>query len=119
MAYNDRALFFKSGCISAALCVLLGTFGAHGLRDKIEPQLLKTWETAVHYQFIHSLALIAVSLSPKSPQLAGYLFLAGNIIFAGSLYAYVLTRIKKFGIITPIGGLAFLFGWIVFAVKGV
>jgi len=104
--------------LSITLCIDHNII-SHGFRDKIEPLLLKTWETAVHYHFIHSLALIAVSLSPKSPQLAGYLFLAGNVLFSGSLYLLVLTRFKKLGIITPFGGLAFLFGWIVFAVKGI
>jgi uncharacterized membrane protein YgdD (TMEM256/DUF423 family) len=104
------------GAVFGFFGVTLGAFGAHGLRDKLEPRMLEVFQTGVHYQMIHALALLflGVATSPAiqgSTDTVGYLFTAGIVIFSGSLYALATTNIKMFGAITPIGGLAFLAGW--------
>mmetsp|Transcript_22401 Transcript_22401/g.56007 ORF Transcript_22401/g.56007 Transcript_22401/m.56007 type:complete len:119 (-) Transcript_22401:82-438(-) len=100
-----------------ALAVCLGAFGAHGLKGKVDPALIKTWETAAHYHLIHSAALLALTtaapgvLSKRALKTAPPLLLAGTIVFSGSLYALVLTGQKKLGAVTPIGGLMLVAGW--------
>ena len=101
------------------LGVTLGAFGAHALKDKFkEEKYIKNWETAVSYQFTHTFAIaltgILMHLLDTSSILswAMYLFVAGIIIFSGSLYILSLTGIKKLGAITPIGGLCLLAGWV-------
>ena len=109
--------FFLSGTIAAFLSVALGAFAAHGLKELLSPQYLLTFKTAVEYQFFHSLALILVALAmilkPDMRHLAkaGWSILLGIILFSGSLYILAVTNIKMFGMITPIGGIAFLIGW--------
>lgn len=99
------------------LSVMIGAFGAHALKSTLEAnQRLETFETAVQYQFYHSLALILLGLiilhAPhKAYSISGIGFIAGIIIFPGSLYTLSLSGITKFGAITPIGGLAFIVGW--------
>ncbi|MCB1666819.1 MAG: DUF423 domain-containing protein [Porticoccaceae bacterium] len=106
--------------ISGFLGVALGAFGAHALRGHVEPQLLSVWQTAVQYQMFHVLALLAVLImmarQPRANKLylVGSLFSAGIIVFSGSLYVLVLTGIKQLGMITPIGGVLLLLGWLVF-----
>eukprot|EP01098_Paradermamoeba_levis_P008953 TRINITY_DN3697_c0_g1_i1.p1 TRINITY_DN3697_c0_g1~~TRINITY_DN3697_c0_g1_i1.p1 ORF type:complete len:143 (+),score=26.35 TRINITY_DN3697_c0_g1_i1:50-430(+) len=119
------AFWFRVGCVSAALGVTLGAFGAHGLKNRVKDVgLLKTWETAAHYQFIHSFGLIFLSMAPSSHSsnslvnLTGALFSTGIVLFSGSLYLLVLTENKKLGIITPFGGLAFIAAWLAMAYKG-
>jgi uncharacterized membrane protein YgdD (TMEM256/DUF423 family) len=97
------------------MCVALGAFGAHGLRQWVEPPLLETWQTAVSYQFYHTLALLVLAL-PGLPQVRGVLmarwcFAVGMVLFSGSLYVLVLSGARWLGIITPIGGLALMLGW--------
>ncbi|RYG44958.1 DUF423 domain-containing protein [bacterium] len=105
------------GAALAAAGVALGAFGAHGLKGRVDAALIPTWETAAHYHQYHALALIVLGLMPASKQknLAANLLLAGLLIFAGSLYAYVLSGIKVLGAITPIGGALLIGGWIVLA----
>jgi uncharacterized membrane protein YgdD (TMEM256/DUF423 family) len=96
--------------------VALGAFGAHGLRGRLTPDMLGVFETGVRYQLIHAVALLAVAglmdrLSGSLVTAAGWLFLAGMVLFSGSLYLLALTGITILGAITPIGGLAFLAGW--------
>ncbi|MBB6453893.1 uncharacterized membrane protein YgdD (TMEM256/DUF423 family) [Salirhabdus euzebyi] len=103
--------------INGFLSVALGAFGAHGLEGKLSEKMLKTWEKAVQYQMFHTMALfIAAVLSLKLTNVsfngASWFFVAGIILFSGSLYIYSTTGIKTFAMITPIGGLAFLIGWI-------
>lgn len=110
-------LFLIIAAVLGATGVLLGAFAAHGLRGKLADNLFNAFETGVTYQFYHALALLALALWIKqsnSPWLiaSGYLWLAGVILFSGSLYAMALTGIKWFGPITPIGGLLFILGWI-------
>ncbi len=119
--------FIIAGAINAAIAVAFGAFGAHALKEKLSEHYLAIWETAVQYQMFHALALLAVGIL-MSPSLfgsvtqlswAGYLILAGIIIFSGSLYVLSLTGIGILGAITPIGGVAFIAGWIMLIVAAV
>ncbi|MFA9556434.1 DUF423 domain-containing protein [Evansella sp. AB-rgal1] len=112
-------LFLMLGSISGFLFVALGAFGAHALKPKLEAAgYLETFQTAVQYQMIHTLAIIAVAILTQYLGAtgllhgAGWSFFIGIIIFSGSLYVLSLTGISVLGAITPIGGLAFLVGWI-------
>lgn len=110
--------FFLFTGLSGLVSVVLGAFGAHILRDKIEENLLHAFETAVNYQMTHTLALFGVCLLMQvwgvkaALQYAGYGFILGIILFSGSLYGLALTGSKWLGPITPIGGLAFIVGWV-------
>ncbi|MBW2185299.1 MAG: hypothetical protein BA874_04870 [Desulfuromonadales bacterium C00003068] len=116
-------VFIVLGSLNAFISVALGAFGAHGLRYKVTSELLVTWEKAVDYQMYHALALLIIALSIKlwpdvrRVRTAGFLFFVGIVLFSGSLYALVLTEIRMLGIITPIGGVAFLWGWILFGLS--
>ncbi len=113
----DRT-FFILAALFGALAVGFGAFGAHALRDRLTPDLLVTFETGVRYQMYHALALFAVVMAisrwPDSSlaNWAGWLFVAGILIFSGSLYALALSGQRWLGAITPIGGVAFIAGWI-------
>jgi len=98
------------------LGVALGAFGAHGLKNVLSEPMKAVYQTGVHYQLIHGLAIFVVAwLSAKTGQptvgAAGWFFVAGVVLFSGSLYALSLSGIRLFGIITPLGGLCFLAGW--------
>lgn len=110
-------LFLLFGAINGFLAVALGAFGAHGLEAKLTEKQLNTWEKAVNYQMFHTGALLVTGLlmakfQSASLTWAGWMFLIGIILFSGSLYIYSTTSIKTFAMITPIGGVAFLIGWI-------
>ncbi len=113
--------FIALGALSAAIAVALGAFGAHGLKTLLTPELLAIWKTAAQYQLIHSLGLMLVGALALHPthqagtRIAGYLLLAGVLVFSGSLYALTLTGIRALGAITPLGGLAFISAWLVLA----
>lgn len=113
-------LFILAGTISGFISVALGAFAAHGLKEQLSPLLLNTFKTGVEYQFMHALALILIAIvmhikpTIKLYQTAGIAFLIGILLFSGSLYILALTGLKYFGIITPIGGVAFLIGWVYF-----
>lgn len=119
--------FIIAGAINGFLSVALGAFGAHLLEGRVADKYLATWETAVQYQMFHALALVAIGILMSSKLLgpvsqlnvAGYLILAGIIIFSGSLYVLSLTGISILGAITPIGGVAFLIGWVMLIVAAV
>jgi uncharacterized membrane protein YgdD (TMEM256/DUF423 family) len=107
------------GSVFAFVGVALGAFGAHGLREKLTPRAMEIFNTAVQYQFIHALALLALGLwaaqnTSVSTALPGWAFTAGIAVFSGSLYVLAVTDIKILGAITPLGGLAFLLGWAAF-----
>jgi len=111
-----------TGATALALAVILGAFGAHGLRSRLDASSLSTYETAVMYHFFHALGLLIVALMPKlgylSTRQAGWvcaLLLAGVVLFSGSLYVLAVTRIQTLGIITPFGGVAFIAGWLALA----
>lgn len=115
----DR-LFFITGSISAFLAVALGAFGAHGLKDRLTPEMLNIFEVGVRYHLYHALALMAVAWASSrwpggSIAAAGWLFLVGTVIFSGSLYLLAFTGLRWLGAITPIGGGAFLLGWLLLA----
>lgn len=103
--------------LSGLVSVILGAFGTHGLRGKIEDNLLNAFETGVTYQLSHTLALFGVCILMQmwgmktALQIAGYGFIIGIVLFSGSLYALALTGEKWFGPITPIGGIALIAGW--------
>ncbi len=110
-------LFFLVGSISALIAVVLGAFCAHGLKDRLTTEMLNTFEVGVRYQMYHALALLAVTWAlsrwPRAEvTAAGWLFVAGTVIFSGSLYLLSLTGVRWIGAITPIGGVAFLLGWL-------
>ena len=108
--------------VLAALAVLLGAFGAHGLKAKLTPEMMAVYQTAVQYHMWHALGLAIVALSSlRWPQLnlldwAAWLMVVGIILFSGSLYALAVTEIKVLGVITPFGGLAFIAAWVIFAI---
>jgi uncharacterized membrane protein YgdD (TMEM256/DUF423 family) len=115
----DR-IFFGLGCISASIGVIAGAFGAHALRDKLSADRLAVFETAVRYQLIHALALIAVALAMTRwggafTTAAGWLFVVGTLLFSGSLYALSLSGVRWLGAITPLGGISFIAGWVILA----
>ena len=115
---------FIAGALGGLLGVAFGAFGAHALRGRFDDYAMGVFETAVEYQFIHSLALLAVALMmiqfPGSALLrsGGLLFVLGILVFSGSLYALSFTGIKWLGAITPLGGLAFVAGWACLAAAG-
>lgn len=114
-------LFLTLGSISGALAVMLGAFGAHGLKDKLSEKMLANYVTGVEYHFYHTLALLVVGLlalhvQPRLLSASGWAFTVGILIFSGSLYVMALTGITKLGMITPIGGLAFIAGWVMLAI---
>jgi uncharacterized membrane protein YgdD (TMEM256/DUF423 family) len=118
----DARFFIIAGAIMGLLAVALGAFGAHALRGHFEanPALAENYQTAVQYHFVHALALLAVGLvyqqwGSSSLPLAGYAFLAGLLLFSGSLYLLSLTGQRWLGAITPLGGVGFLLGWALLA----
>jgi uncharacterized membrane protein YgdD (TMEM256/DUF423 family) len=111
-------LFFAMGSVLALLAVAAGAFGAHALRERLGPDMLASFEVGARYHMYHSLGLLAVAWAigrwPGSTA-AGWLFLAGILVFSGSLYALALTGQRWLGAVTPLGGLALLLGWLVLA----
>jgi len=113
---------FALGAAVMALAVVLGAFGAHGLKGHTDAAGLATWETAVRYQAWHGLALLALALagdllSARGQKAAAWCFGVGILIFSGSLYVLVLSGVKWLGAITPIGGVAMIAGWIIATVS--
>lgn len=107
-------LFLIIGAVAALLAVALGAFAAHGLRGRLSPDMLAIFETGVRYQMYHALALVALAaMIDRLPALAGagWCFVAGTLIFSGSLYVLSITGIRWLGAITPVGGVTFLAGW--------
>jgi len=112
--------FLAAGALFGFLGVAAGAFGAHALKNKLSVDMHLIYETAVKYQMYHALALLAVAWAltqwqSKALVWSGALFMAGIVIFSGSLYVLTLTGTKWFGAITPIGGIAFLAGWLLLA----
>jgi uncharacterized membrane protein YgdD (TMEM256/DUF423 family) len=112
-----------AGATLLGLAVAIGAFGAHALRDRLDAYAMGVYERAVFYHFVHALGLLALgiavragALSAGAAGLPGWLLLAGIVIFCGSLYALALSGVRKLGAITPLGGLAFIAGWIALAV---
>lgn len=110
-------IFLALGAINAFLCVALGAFGAHGLKQRLSADMLAVYQTGVQYHFYHALGLIAVGLvllhfpASRFVAFSGWLMLTGIVLFSVSLYVLSLTGIRGLGVITPFGGVAFLSAW--------
>jgi uncharacterized membrane protein YgdD (TMEM256/DUF423 family) len=110
-------LFYLIGALSAFVGVAAGAFGAHGLKERLSADMLAVFETGARYQMYHALALFAAAWAASRwpgawTSAAGWLFVAGTLVFSGSLYALSLTGVRWLGAVTPLGGLAFLAGWL-------
>lgn len=106
--------------IFLALATACGAFGAHALRAHLAPERLQLWETAVRYQFLQSLGLLGIGLAMRSTDgsllhLAAALMVVGLVLFSGSLYLLALGAPRPIGVLTPLGGLAWIVAWLVFA----
>ncbi|RDU37435.1 DUF423 domain-containing protein [Neobacillus piezotolerans] len=114
--------FIIIGAVNAFLAVALGAFGAHGLEGRLAPKYLEIWKTGVHYQMFHAAGLLIIGILAGKVQAgslfttAGWLMLAGIVLFSGSLYVLSLTKISVLGAITPLGGVAFLAAWVLITV---
>lgn len=108
-----------AGAINAALAVAAGAFAAHGLRERLDERALSVFETGARYHMYHALAMIVAGLvyQVSGARAPGWVFQGGIVLFSGSLYALALTDVKALGAITPLGGVAFLVGWIWLAVS--
>ena len=116
----DR-LFFALGALSAFIAVGAGAFGAHGLKHRLTPEMLAVFDVAVRYQIYHAFGLIACAWAvTRWPgplvNAGGWLFVVGSVVFSGSLYALALSGMRGLGAVTPLGGLAFLAGWLCLAI---
>lgn len=115
-------LFLALGCINAMLVVLIGAFGAHGLKARLTVENMAIFQTGVQYHFYHAVGLILLGLIalqiPITPYLrwSGWLMLVGIVLFSGSLYALSITNIRWLGMITPFGGLAFIIAWLLLTI---
>ena len=115
-------IFVLIGSLSAFLGVALGAFGAHGLKTRVTPEMLIVWQTGVQYLLVHALGLVLIGilcqLLPEASLIrsAGWMLLAGSALFSGSLYIMVLSDVRALGMITPLGGIAFLIGWLMLAI---
>lgn len=108
--------FFVLGALLAMVGVAAGAFGAHALKARLAADMLAVFETGVRYQLVHSLALLATAWAShrwpgRIARAAGWLFVTGIVLFSGSLYLLALTGIRGIGIVTPLGGAAFILGW--------
>jgi uncharacterized membrane protein YgdD (TMEM256/DUF423 family) len=117
-------LFFGIGALSALISVAAGAFGAHALRARLTPEHLAVFETAARYQMYHALGLVAAAWAVTRwpgalPVWAGWLFVAGTVLFSGSLYILALTGVRWWGAVTPLGGVAFLAGWLCLGLSAV
>ncbi len=114
---SNARLWLLLGSLNMALVVMLGAFGAHGLKSMLSSQMLTVYQTGVHYHALHALGLLllgAVALHWDSPWLhrGAWLLLAGIVLFSGSLYLLSVSGIRALGMITPLGGTAFILGWL-------
>lgn len=111
-----------TGAILLALAVILGAFGAHGLRGRLDAYSMGIYEKAVFYHFVHAFGILIASILPRTgtvsslwtPWICG-LLLAGIVLFSGSLYALAISGVRALGAITPLGGLAFIAAWLLLA----
>jgi len=115
----DR-IFFVIGSLSGVLGVAAGAFAAHALRERLTPEMLGVFETGVRYHLVHALALLGVAWAANRwpgpvTSAAGWLFVAGTVLFSGILYGLSLSGIRALGAITPFGGVAFIAGWLALA----
>jgi uncharacterized membrane protein YgdD (TMEM256/DUF423 family) len=115
-------IFLILGGINAVLVVLLGAFGAHGLKARMTAEMLAVYQTGVHYHLFHALGLIVVGLVATQIsdsaylRWSGWLMLAGIVLFSGSLYVLSVSGLRWLGMVTPFGGISFIVAWILFVV---
>ena len=113
----NRWLFV--GAVNGFLAVAAGAFAAHGLETRVAPRALEIFQTGAHYHLTHAIALVAVSLvrgpGAARANLAGWLFTVGIVLFSGSLYFLVLADSTALVLLTPVGGVSFLAGWVMLA----
>jgi uncharacterized membrane protein YgdD (TMEM256/DUF423 family) len=120
---NGRLMNWSAiAAIGLGLAVILGAFGAHGLKGRLDEYAMSVYEKAVFYHFVHALGLLIVStfgrigsLSGRAMDLVGWLLCAGILLFCGSLYALALSGVRMLGAITPLGGLSFIAAWFLLA----
>ena len=112
------------GAVLLAIAVSVGAFGAHALRERLDTYATGIYERAVFYHFTHALGLLALGIALRTHvaaeslgNLAGWFLFVGALVFSGSLYALALSGNRKLGAITPLGGLAFVAGWVLLAVS--
>jgi uncharacterized membrane protein YgdD (TMEM256/DUF423 family) len=120
---TDQAFFLRVACVLGAVGVAAGAFGAHGLKARLSADMLEIFEVGVRYQMYHALAMLAVSAAAAvwaSPWAARacWAWLAGVAVFSGSLYVLATTGLRWLGMITPIGGVAFIAGWVMLFMAG-
>lgn len=114
-----KNIWIAAGGLFGLIGVALGAFGAHGLRDIISPEMLETYKTGVLYELIHAPVILAIGLFGNTGFFKSAVFLSiGIILFSFSLYVYSLTGLKFLAMITPIGGVSFLIGWLLIIVAG-
>ena len=113
---DARSPWIALGAVNAAIAVGAGAFAAHGLRERLDARALEVFETGARYQMYHAFAIVIAGLvagaGASRAQSAGWIFQVGIVLFSGSLYALALTEVKGFGAVTPIGGIAFITGWL-------
>jgi uncharacterized membrane protein YgdD (TMEM256/DUF423 family) len=110
---DARSPLIALGALNAAIAVAAGAFAAHGLRERLDARALEVFETGARYQMYHALAIVLAGvIASRGAQTAGWIFQAGIVLFSGSLYALALTGTKGLGAVTPLGGVAFLAGWL-------
>lgn len=110
---NDKKLWIIISAVSGFTTVAIGAFGAHGLREKLSTELLEVYKTGVLYQFMHTIVLLVIALTDFiNSKVSSIFFLTGIILFSFSLYIYSTSGIQFFAMITPVGGVCFLFGWL-------
>ena len=109
---KDKKIWIIISAVSGFTAVVIGAFGAHGLREKLSPEMLEVYKTGVLYQFIHTIILLILSLTNfTKSNIASIFFLLGIMLFSFSLYIYSTSGNQFFAMITPIGGVCFLIGW--------
>ncbi len=109
---KDKKIWIIISAVSGFTAVVIGAFGAHGLREKLSPEMLEVYKTGVLYQFIHTIILLILSLTNfTKSNIASIFFLLGIMLFSFSLYIYSTSGNQFFAMITPVGGVCFLIGW--------
>jgi uncharacterized membrane protein YgdD (TMEM256/DUF423 family) len=108
----------RLAAVSGFLAVALGAFGVHALRDRLPAQQLDWWHTAVLYHLVHAAALLGSGRADGRPGAASWSFVAGTLLFSGSLYAMALSDVRALGAVTPVGGVALLAGWLLLLRRG-
>ena len=115
---NDKKLWIIISAVSGFTAVAIGAFSAHGLREKLSSEMLEVYRTGVLYQFFHTIVLFILSLTNFiKGRLPSIFFLVGIILFSFSLYLYSTSGVRFFAMVTPVGGVCFLIGWLLIIVE--